>query len=342
MSTIKKRFERIKILGVDFNIAKELTNEYFGYELNDNNWDEFIKNLESYKDSECEFLINLLEKSSYKRIAIYSMKILKKKDEEHPIYEEMTNPMFNSEFISNNRIKRLKGMETVKYIDDTYSVTHYKDHGENVEIKLAAMIKYEENEYNNGLENKVDKVIYDSYKVIIDLKNNFIFILYNDLPNKAKKQANDLVYKKELFYNLFTRKVTSHNLLVHNISGALTDYFLEYMKEIETDDAKMKMGNVECLKSGGDGRKTRSKHSIYIHERLTLDTMKKLISENGYLIGDIECFVCSKLIRLKKNGEIVIETGTFNEEVMESVCNQFLDEHKVYELLKGGLYRDNK
>ncbi|MBB6623845.1 hypothetical protein [Clostridium gasigenes] len=332
MSINIKRWERIELLDINFNYIKKIIKKKFAYEIREISVKDFARNIKAYKNIDEDILLSLIEKNYYKRLSILSMKPLKS-NPEFPVHEELTNSVFNSEFKRNNRIGIQCNKEVVGELDDIYKVTYYYEQERFVEIKLAKIINYSEEINNNGIHMNKNTNIYDCYNIIIDLSEKIIFMFYNDLPVNNINNGSEYTKKKKAFYELFT-KATQGNILSYIISDSLRLYFLEYMEEIENKDSRKMISLVETMNLIGSKKSTRSIAHEFTHDECSINAIKELVIKHNYSISAIECKINSELVKLKSTGEINIETGIFDEEVLQSVCEEFIDGNEVYDFCK--------
>lgn len=325
------RWNRINEIEVDFNYIKRLTKKYFDYEIQEACTGDFCKNIKKYKELDENKLLNVIEKNAYKRLIVLSMRALVN-NPQHPVINELTNDTFKELFKQRNRIN-IKNNETYNgSLDNCYKVTYYNEDDCFVEIKMARVKDYEE-EYNNnpGITLKRKLIIYDCCKFIIDLNQKLIFMFYNDVSKTNIGQGKEVTDKKKSFYELFT-KATQGNILAYIIHDSLNKYFLDYMNEIEANDPKKMISIIETSNMIIGRKATRSTSIEYVHERETIDAMKRYILTKGYHVSLLECKINSELIKLKGTGELFIESTILTGEVFKNVCKEFFNGHGIYEL----------
>lgn len=335
MNIIDKRWERIKTINVDFNYIKNIVNDKFGYEIGDISLEDFIYNIDKYKNIEIDLLLHYIEKNYYSKVSILYMRKLSDKGNgpEYPVYDELLNPVFNNEFKRKNRIYKQQNQEYIGELDNCFKLTYYKETSKYVEIKMARIFNYSNIINNNGITKEVMKSLYDSFKIIIDLEEKLILMFYNDIPVSSVNQGHQYTCKKKAFYELFT-KANKANILSFIISDALTEYFIDYLNEIENCDIKKRISLVEVKNLLGDKSQqaTRSISHECNHDKYTIEAIKKLILDNNYHVFSLECIIKSNIIKLKYNGDITISNGIFSKEVLEIVCREFIKYHRLHEI----------
>ena len=329
MNIIEKRWERIRILEVDFNYIKNIVRDKFGYEVSEISLNDFIDNIEKYKNINIDLLLSYIEKNYYSKLSILTMRQMKN-EPNFPVHEELTNAIFNHEFKRKNRINLQNNEEYIGELDDLFKIIYYKETSRYVEIKMARIFSYSSRTTKQGVTHDFTKNLYDCFKIIIDLEEKLVFMFYNDLPVGNMNNGYEYTYKKKVFYELFTC-ATKGNILSFIISDTLTQYFLEYMQEVEVDDIKKRISSVEAINLIGARKATRSISHECNHEKCSIDAIKTLILEKNYCISALECTMKSNLIKLKNVGEIIVQIGMFSKEVLEIVCREFIKGHRVYE-----------
>lgn len=326
-----QRWNRLIEIDLDFNYIKRLTKKYFDYEIKESSTKEFIRNIEDYKKLNEDELLNLIEKNAYKRLSVLSMRALVK-DPVYPIVEELTNNAFKELFKSRNRIFINNGEYYNGSLDDFFKVTYYNELNNYVEIKMARIKEFvEEDNSQPGIKASKKMLVYDCFKFIVDLDKKLIFMFFNDVSKSTIGQTKELTDKKRAFYELFTN-ATQGNILSYIIHDSLNKYFLDYMNEIESDDPKKMISIIETSSILVGKKATKSTAIEYVHERDTLNAMKKYIQEKGYHVSLLECKINSELLKLKGTGELFMESTILTGEVFKNVCEEFFNGDKVYEL----------
>lgn len=321
------RWNRLKDIEIDFNYVKRLAKKYFNYEIKEACTEDFCKNIKNYKGLDEKKLLDLIEKNAYKRLMILSMRALVNMPQ-HPVITELTNDTFKELFKQRNRINLNDNEE----LNKCYRVTYYNEENNFIEIKMARVKEYEEEDNAiSGVKLMKTINIYDCCKFIIDLNENLIFMFYNDLSKTNIGQGKEVTEKKKSFYELFTN-ATQGNILSYIINDSLNKYFLEYMKEIEADEPKKMISIIETSNMIIGRKATRSTAIEYIHERETINAMKNYILFKGYHVSLLECKINSQLIKLRGTGEIFLESAILTGEVFKNVCEEFFNGHKIYEL----------
>ncbi|NFH79094.1 hypothetical protein FDA09_06720 [Clostridium botulinum] len=327
----KSRWNRLKDMEIDFNYIKRLTKKYFDYEIREGCIDDFCKCIVNYKEIDETDLLNVLEKNAYTRLSVLSMRALVKQPT-YPIHNELTNEAFKDLFKQRNRINTKNGQYYKRALDECYKITYYNEIDTFIEIKISRIKKItQEVIIEPGVTSTNEIDIYDCCKFIIDLDKKLVFMFYNDVHKSNINQSKEVAEKKKAFYNLFT-KATQGNVLSYSISDSLNKYFLEYMKELDVGIPKKIISIVETSKILPPKKATRSTAVEYVHEKETIDAMRKYVLSKKYAVSLLECKINSELIKLKNTADVFAESAILSGEVFENVCKEFFNGHKIYEL----------
>ena len=317
------RWERLKSINLSYEYIKNIIKLKYNYEVKERNMDEFIKNISNYKTLiESELLI-FLEKYSYEKLSIFSIK-KSERQKEYPIRDELTSPINKMLFNQKNRIKLNGGESEFTYdgcLDNCYKVVYYCEDENKIEIKLACLknFTYEESDQSTGVVEEINEELYDCAKFIINMDKNIVLMFYND---NSKIIPNLVTAKKSAFQKLFS-DVNQSNLLKYNLSKYLGDYYKEYLKEIENNDTRKLISIISTKSVFGNSNAIKSISDNYVHNKLRLEAITHAIEHENHIIHTIECVLNGSVIRFKHSGDISLEDSIFKEEVVENVYKEF-------------------
>lgn len=321
------RWTRLEGIINDFEYIKDIVRKKFNYEVKESSIKEFKKNIKNYKTINELVLLSLVEEYSYKKLTILTMRKLKKIPQ-HPVYEELSNPAFKQLFKINNKIFMENDKEYSGELDSCFKVVKYNEIDNKVIIKLACI---KECTYMDVIEDGIQcerlSCDYDFCKFIIDLDTQLIYMFYNDV-NSSNNNGKDVTEKKTIFYSLF-KKATRGNILSYDISRELNNYFLDYINEVNENDPKKLISEIESSNLLGPRNSLKSIDHNCKHNKLRLEAITNAINGEGHYISTIESTVNSKLYRIKASAEIIAETSFFSKEGLNSVFQEFFKNDKI-------------
>ena len=328
---LELRWQYIKNLEVEFSYIKSIIKKYFNYNVIESNLDQLLENnnLENnYPDIDQFKLLSYIEEYSYKRMSILVMRTLAN-GKTHPVYEELDNEAFKSIFKTKNGINNFDNDEYIGDLDSIYKVVNYKEIGDHIIIKLACKeTRIELNIDDDGMESEEELSYYDCIKFIINIKQNKIFMFYNN----TNKNANnvDFTKKKNAFYQLFT-KANRANIYHYTSNTILNAYFNEYYDENINKNIRKSISEIITESPMGDKNSVFSRTHNFRHSQERLKAIKSALDNEDHDISSIEILLNEKIIKIKGLGEI-ISNSILNKEVLKSVCEEFYPDFKIYEL----------
>ncbi|WP_017416750.1 hypothetical protein [Clostridium tunisiense] len=325
------RWERIKELEVEFSYIKAIVIKIFDYQIRESNLDDFIKNIDKYRDiNECK-LLDELEGETYKKMVILSIRRYKK-NKHMPIIEDITNSVYSMIFKTSNGVKMANGEHYDGQLDECFKVTYLKKDDKFATIKLSRVItnKLEEN-LEDGTTNLVDKTIYDCCKFIIDINNKLVAMFFNDIKNSNKNITKEITLKKCAFRSLFA-EVTNKNIIKYYLNTYLEKYFKSYMEDKRNGNERKLISIIEasCIDGICEERSLiRSINNNYIHSDQRLMAIEDDVNKKGLTISELECCINDSIVDLKMDGEITCVNSFFYEEVITNVCKEFFGGYKL-------------
>lgn len=316
------RWKRVKESEIPYIYIKGIIKHIYGYEVKEDNIDEFIEKIDSYNNINEGFLLSAIEEHVYKKLRIFSMKDLMKYDE-HPIKSTLNNKVFKQLFKQKNRINIDENEYYIGNLDTCYKVVKYNENGNIFEIKLACIRNSIYTEIQaDGVQDEVSIDVYDSVKYIIDIEKELVLMFYNDIFEGNFNNNKEVTNRKKAFFNLF-ENVSNSNLVNYELTQNLLEYFYEYLKELNDNNIRKSISLIETFNKSGKANSVRSKASDFNHSEHRIKAIEYAIEKENHSIATIECVVNSNSIRLRNNGEIYLQDCTFQSEVMESVCKEF-------------------
>ena len=328
----KLRWERIQESKFSFEEIKKYIKKIFNCEIKESSLTELLSRIDKYENINEELLISHIEPLIYKKVIIYSMKDLKKYDV-HPIINTLSeNPLEKEYFKSHNRINLASRQFYEGDLGSVYKIIYYDDTKNDIfEIRMACIKELEiKSIHNLSVMSTRNINVYDSIKIIINLREGLVSIFYNDIP-ESKEKDKDNTQRKSDFSSLFFGKVTKNNLVKYTIAYELTEYINRYLREEEDGKSTKLVQTIELrgilkLKS-----EDRSSEEDFIHNKNTLKGIKEKLDSGSYKVAILECNIKSKMVKFKDDGEIVLYYSTFQPEVIEDVCKEVFNGYNPFE-----------
>lgn len=327
---ITLRWEYIKNLEVDFTYIKKIIKKEFGYDVRELDIENFTKkdNLcTNYPDINEAKLLSIIEEYSYKKMAILIMRPLAN-GKIHPVYDELSNEAFKMIFKTKNRINHFEDDEYNGLLDSNYKVVNYKEVRDYVIIKLACNEVISKRLVDDsGIESDDPISYYESFKLIINIEKNKIFMFYNYLGNNSS--TVDFTKKKNAFYKLFS-KTSKGNIYHYDSTEILNEYFNEYYDEHKNKNIKKMISEIASESQIGPKKTSNFKATDFKYCDIDLESLKNAVNR-GDAISTIESQIDDKIVKIKKGSYISSDT-ILNKEALESVCKEFYPDFEIYEL----------
>ncbi|MBW4827662.1 MAG: hypothetical protein KZY61_00980 [Clostridiaceae bacterium] len=329
---IRLRWEALNIIGVKYQIIKNILYKMYNVEVEEKNFKEFVDVLPNkYQQINHQEILFELEDISYRKIAVFSMR----EDE----IEELSciQPQM---FLTINKISNtVDNKRLIKVHENIYPCfTSFGDRV--VTIKMAQIRKFSFDIFGeNGERSTRSLEYYHCAKFIVDTQQKLVFLFYNDIHgDESNRKRTAITEKKQAFYKLFS-KGNQQTLNIYRFDLYLMKYVRAYLESIgnvaaeclnvENSQINNSVILIETIDLMNSKNNLRSSERDGHHNKYRLDAIKCALEKENHTVKIVECMINNRWFQFKNSGEIVTDIPCFNREVIENVCKEIFPTYKL-------------